>query len=704
MSFINVTYSEHKELKKRNRHYNPATSKMTKKWSEREFIAWDGEGTQVISAYRPTTHIEMGYEIFSQLGRGDEFSALQSTLPPLGNRSIHDRLWDLDWQETNEPQPYVLLANSKGEYRARKEGLGTVQCLEFILNTKEFYPVSTFVGFSFGYDTAQILKDLSEHQLWYLYNRGRVSYLNYYLKWLPGKWLTISDRHTKGRSATIYDVFGYFQSSFIVACEEYLGKDDPGLTLIREGKAARNVFTWDELHNFIIPYNRMELDMLVRIMNLLRTDFHNIDLNLTRWYGPGGVANKLFAKHHIKDSMTTEVPREVGYAAQSGYAGGRFEQFQLGRHDGTVYEYDICSAYPAAALDLPTLSGGTWHFTTSFKPETFGIWYCCYRSEGDTRRPEPLFCRSEDGSISYPTEVYGWYWTPEANLVPDSVQCGYYLEPATDERPFSFVGEMYEQRRAYKAAGNPTQRAIKLCLNSLYGKLAQRVGRGDKAPTYHQLEWAGWITSKTRAAIYKAIMLNPQAIIASETDAVFSTEPLDLDIGKGLGQWECSTFKEITYIQNGFYYAVKENDEVVCKYRGMDPDRATKQPLGLPYRSVVDHLRHPSKSPYGGYPPLLSHTTRFVNIGLALRTNSIFRTWETRDTLISIDADNGKHKRQHMIRCDVCKTHTLAECLHPMTISGYSGYSHHHRLPWVDPPLHDEYEYYLSLEEADQWQ
>jgi hypothetical protein len=263
---------------------------------------------------------------------------------------------------------------------------------------------------------------------------------------------------------------------------------------------------------------------------------------------------------------------------------------------------------------------------------------------------------------------------------------------------------MYEQRKAYKEAGNPTQRAIKLCLNSLYGKLAQLAGGVDKAPKFHQLEWAGYITSQTRAAIYNAIMLNPQAIIAAETDAVFSTEPLDLDIGTGLGQWECSTFKEIVYIQNGLYYAVQEDDQIVCRYRGMDTDRATGQPTGLPYWRVVDHLSHPSKSPYGGYPPLSSSTTRFVNIGMALRSNAIFRTWETRDTRISIDSDSGESKREHMINCDVCKTHTMAERLHPMTISGHSGFSHHHRIPWIDGEEDDEYEYYLSLEAAERYQ
>src|SRR3546814_6712081 len=69
----------------------------------------------------------------------------------------------------------------------------------------------------------------------------------------------------------------------------------------------------------------------------------------------------------------------------------------------------------------------------------------------------------------------------------------------------------------------------KLGPNSMYGKLAQRVGwKTDKdgnahPPMSHCLPLAGWITSKCRASLMKAIMQIPlDRLIAVETDGVYT--------------------------------------------------------------------------------------------------------------------------------------------------------------------------------------
>jgi hypothetical protein len=49
-------------------------------------------------------------------------------------------------------------------------------------------------------------------------------------------------------------------------------------------------------------------------------------------------------------------------------------------------------------------------------------------------------------------------------------------------------------------------------------------------------------------------------LIAVETDAVFSTVPLDLPIGEGLGEWECTTFDEMIYLQSGMYFGRQGTD------------------------------------------------------------------------------------------------------------------------------------------------
>lgn len=648
--------------KRRSDYKGKKPRRSTRDW---EFIAWDGEGLAVDEPRRlGPIHYRNG---------------------PNGDRKGREILLDY----TPESQPYVLLANSKLNHIATREGLNTRDCLDLILDTKRQHPKSIFVGFGFNYDVNQILRDLSPHCLWKLHDSNETRFGGYYLKWFPRKSFYVKHRRS-GRSAIIYDVFGFFQTSFLKVCEEYLGEDDPDLGLIKEGKAGRSGFEWEQMDDFILPYNRMELNMLVRVMDIFREDLGSTSIYPGQWHGPGAVAGAALKKYGVK--VSRDIPKEVQDASQYAYAGGRFEQFRVGRYDSHVVEYDIHSAYPEAASKLPNLTEGTWHHVKSYEPGTFGVWSVNRRSPNGSQDngPQPLFCRSEGGFISYPREVSGWYWSPEAELVAGDIQEGWVFRPddteqaASSSRPFEFVADLYDQRRILKSQGSSTQRAIKLILNSIYGKLAQTIGGKDKPPAWHQLEWAGYITSYTRAKIYRAIMQNPGAIIAAETDAVFSTVPLDLDEGPELGQWERKEYDSITYIQSGFYYAT-QGDKVVVKYRGMDKDPATGQPLGLPYPLVLDHLR--TKTGIKGQwhtPPLHAYTTRFVGLGLGLRTDAVWRSWEQEEKVVAIDQDPENGKRVHLPgACSQCQQGvSMYDSMHPLVIGGYEGESYARSLPW----------------------
>lgn len=652
-----------------------------RRWDAKEFIAWDGEGTRVDE---PTRYMVHGFEAGYQFADG----------------TFQHRFTE---RYIAQPQPYVLLANSKGERITNESGLSTKACFEFLLDTKKRYPNSIFVGFGFNYDINQMLRDVPDDYLWQIHDTGHTTIGPYTIKWVPRKSLNVT--HYDGRKVIIYDVFGYFGKAFLQVCEKYLGKNDPGLSTIDVGKAHRAVFEWAELDDFIIPYNNTELDMLVRIMNKVREDLHNVEVNPSQWHGPGAVAGKVLGNFSVP--VAREIPGVVLDKAQYAYAGGWFEHFKLGRHDRPVYEYDIHSAYPAAAIHLPDLSKGHWEYCESLEPESFGVWNISYDSPYDRsdNRPQPLYCRSKNGSVSHPTHVTGWYWTPEACLVPDSVRGGWVFRPATGDRPFAFIEAMYDQRRLFITQGNPAERALKLILNSIYGKLAQTVGYDEERnepPRWHQLESAGYITSYTRARIYNAILQSPESIIAVETDAVFSTVPLDLPLSDKLGDWELKLHNEITYLQSGFYYAIEPDGEVICRYRGMDRDPETKQPAGLPYEDVLDILRLKTGFPNRESPRLYTSMTRFIALGLGLRTQSVWRSWERTDKGVNIDGNPRYSKRYHSgIECAQCQSYvTMYDGMHPMSIGGHSGQSYARSLPWRHTP-----EWYLEADalDIDEW-
>lgn len=609
------------------------------------------------------------------IGRHGVIGTNLTPLPPLkphnhGNRlNFSDRpfvAWDGEGvtYSGDVQQSYVLWGCSTGD-RIIKPVLHTRECLDLLLEVERSKPEAIHVGFAMQYDVNMILRDIGRDHLEQLYTSNYTKWQGYRLFYFPNKWFQVVRDNTRVK---LFDVFSFFQSSFVKACEKFLGENDPELERIREGKQARSSFAFDELEMFIIPYWEGELRLLLRLMESLRGDLHAADLRVSSWHGPGSVANAVFQQFAIGRAKHAAIP-EVARAAQFAYAGGRFEQFRAGHYGGSVYEYDINSAYPSAIRELPSLQHGAWERVETFVPDSFGVWYLEHHSQvsDSMHEPWPLFYRDSRGRVSFPVEVQGWYWTPEAALAPESVQYGYVWRD-NGSKPFRFVEDMYLTRKRWKQEGNSAERALKLALNSLYGKMAQRIGGKDGPPKWHQLEWAGYVTSHCRAKLYQAIRQAPNDVVAVETDAVFSMVPLDLPIGDGLGEWSVTEFDWVTYVQSGFYFG-GQGEWITEKYRGFDRGSVS-------HASVLDHFQNPTT-------PLEGETTRFVGMGIALHTAAVWRSWETRPRGVVV---GGGGKRSHVSRqCHECRAGaSLTESLHHLSVRTSGGRSFPHSLPWND--------------------
>jgi hypothetical protein len=581
----------------------------------------------------------------------------------------------------NDVQSYCLFGCSLGD-RIIARSLSTVDCLELLLRVEAREPNAIHVGFALGYDVNMILKDMPKRVLYPLWKGEYCHYDKYRIEYRPGKWLMVSEGKKGGkakRTAKLYDVFGFFQSSFVKACTEFLGENDPLLQRVIDGKKLRSVFTWDELLPYVVPYWESELSLLVRLMEALRSDLVSAGIPIESWHGPGAVANKTLRTFNIQ-SAKYDCPTEVKNAARYAYAGGRFEQFGTGYYPGKVYQYDIRSAYPSHIRRLPNLSKGHWRFSANFKPDTFGVWRFDFTSKhapvSGQKLPQPFFYRDNGGRISFPPMVSSWAWTPEASLAPEAVRDGWVFEPDNEERPFAFVDEFYELRAQWKREGNSAQRALKLALNSLYGKMAQRAGyrEGRMIPKWHQLEWAGYVTSSVRAQLWHAMSQAKYNTIALETDAIFATKPLDLPLSEKLGDWELTVLDDILYVQSGFYYAHKDG-KLIEKYRGFDKG-------SVPFDQVMSHLEAIDR---GETVRLSGPTTRFVGLGLALHTKAVWRSWQTTDRRIVV---GGGGKRAHIPwLCRQCKaSKPLVGWLHQCTTTTVGGVSEPHPLPWETNP------------------
>ena len=638
-------------------------------------------------------------------------SASRSDRVPLEQRRFI--AWDgegISREGTHRPQSYVLFGCSTGEHIKSARRLNTFEILDFVVGIGERNADAIHVGFAFNYDANMILQSLGESTLKKIHKKGGVTLVKkgdddkgarYYVQFRPSKWFSVTkykegyNRKTNPHAkitVRIYDIFGFFTCSFVKAYEDIVG---PVPENVKAGKKARGSFT-DEA--YVEQYWRAEIVLLQQLAEELRRRLYGAGLRIGQWHGPGALASYALRQHGMKRFMS-QSPEEVREAARYGYAGGRFEIFKLGRIQGPIYSLDINSAYPFGIAQLPNLAAGRWSHVDGMPDRLarFGIYRVrLIPHRSDTFTPTaagPLFHRDKMGNISYPWLTEGWYWTPEVRNLKHlpgrwEILEGWEHEGGyVGEQPFLWVRDMYQQRREWKEKGYGTQLALKLCMNSLYGKMAQRVGWDEvnmTAPQWHQLEWAGWVTSLTRAMLWDVMHQIPyESLIAVETDGLYTTvnpEELGIVDSKGLGGWEVKTYDEILYVQSGMAW-LRRGDEWTCKRRGLDART-------FELADCSSYLQ--TLAPREIWKPYVGTTTRFIGMGAALISNAPTKVrhcrWETTEREIR-PGMNGK--RIHMWQqCKACADGKTAwEAAHDMSIRSLAydpkqRMSYPHDIPW----------------------
>src|SRR5665811_1486534 len=162
----------------------------------------------------------------------------------------------------------------------------------------------------------------------------------------------------------------------------------------------------------------------------------------------------------------------------------------------------------------------------------------------------------------------GWYWYEEVKVMLDFfptakvvIHEGYTAK--TDGTPFHWISSLYDYRMKLKGTGNLSQYAIKVGLNSLYGKCAQRVGHNP----YFSLAWAGYITASTRAKLARAAYSKPESVLGFATDALFTDSKLQqLTLSENLGDWEESSFRSAIFFQSGVYRLIRQDQSTDDRY------------------------------------------------------------------------------------------------------------------------------------------
>jgi hypothetical protein len=600
-------------------------------------------------------------------------------------------MWD--GEAVQDGADYCLFGNSEGE-EICKPNLGTKECLDLILSAGQKHPKSFHIAFAFDYDVNNILRELPWKLLIILKERGRCMWQGYEIHHIPHKSFKVKKN---GITVKIDDVFSYFRCRYDFALAKYGIGTEEERTAITDGKLLRPDFKFADILTKIRPYWKLELALGVKLLDKLRRDINGAGFYIGAWHGPGALAAYCFNRNGVRQHMAP-IPENISLAARIAYAGGWFERYKAGMHDGPIWTADINSAYVYALSRLPSLATGTWirqsddnsdSLRVSSRTVRLGLYRIRFRHGFSAYMatnhgiPLPLFQRSTDGGISRPTVTEGWFWSYEARIVSrdpnaEFVEAWIYLDDGT--YPFAWLEDMFLERLALQAENNPAEKALKWALASMYGITAQRAGwdrRKRSAPRWHQIEWAGAITSMCRSMIYAAAapVATNGGLVSIDTDGIISTVPftsLPNGVGNQLGRWKVEQFSGLCYFQNGVYWLRDmQGDWLTPKIRGVPQDQIPS------IDDAIGALR--------GDGSIRISRHNFVGYGTAIRgRRDAWRTWEDQEYAIDIKRAGQRHHLEKI--CRACKRGSKwDEALHDLAlIMPGEQESHPHKLPWLE--------------------
>ncbi len=569
-----------------------------------------------------------------------------------------------------DPHKYVLLmasneSSSRAFYVENQDGLSTRECLDFLISLPN--KVRAF-AFAFNYDLTKILVDIDDATLYRLFRpelrqrTGEDRFKGPYpVPWTPpegGEPYLLNLQGTKftvqrgKRRRVIWDVFKFFQAKFVSAIADWGVGTAESIQAMAGMKDKRGEFD-KETPEAVRAYCLAECRYMAELARKLTKAHEDVGLKLTSYYGAGSSAAAMLKGMGILDKIR-QPPEAMAEAVASGFFGGRFENSVVGPIEGTVYNYDISSAYPYQLWLLPCLEHGSWHHTTSArvmrKARHALVRYGYSKPIEGPWAPFPF--REPDGNITFPAmSGGGWIWRDEyqagERLFPEVYfKEAWVYECACDCRPFAKIPEYYTFRIKIGKEGKGI--VIKLATNSCYGKIAQSIG---SAP-FQSWVWAGMITSGTRAQILDMMGLHKDRanLLMIATDGIFGRErfatvspskdappltgaeprafdPVDTGTGgtgKPLGGWEEKvTDKGMFVARPGIYFPMNPTEEEVKAVRARGIGKAE---LLRNWRKLVrawdtgEATAHVSKCvPVRGQPPCVQcagdtsePVTRFV--------------------------------------------------------------------------------------------
>jgi hypothetical protein len=446
----------------------------------------------------------------------------------------------------------------------------TVGCFQdvarFLFNKKN--RGHAFFTWNLGYDARAIIKWLP-FVLWDdLYHSIRTEYNGIRIYYIQDKLFSIG----KGKNtSTLYDIAQFYnRKSLDSQADFYFGehKQDKAhwTEYVNEHPDLEEQVRYLNEHQAEIgEYCRLDAELTYKLGNLMKDSFEGLGVSFNKPISGGSLAKRYLMKN--TEYPVTWKSNALNLFARSAYHGGIFSTHKLGiYHD--VWDYDINSAYPYEMLNLPNWDNGEYRLNIEKPSDTPYGWYEC---EFDCE----WIPYETDYKIFYPIgKRKQWItrkeydWMKEHGYECEFIQGHEWIQTKEEfESPFSWIDKMYKERQRIKTEHpeDIREKAIKLLINSTYGKTAQHKPSETEVTNYM---YASYITAGTRLQIADIANEYYDSVIQIATDGIMLEEEIGLPISRKIGDWEVNRYDKVLVLGSGRYQAFN-GEEYFTKLRGI---------------------------------------------------------------------------------------------------------------------------------------
>lgn len=386
--------------------------------------------------------------------------------------------------------------------------------------------------------------------------------------------------------------------SFLGGLESVIDQWNPDLSPVEReriawGKRQREVGFVDASVADIAAYSEAECVAHARVcrklIDAVGTAAH-VRIRPSQLAGSGSIAAAVLRHYRVAKHAETVSDTETDILARLTYYGGLIEAPVVGFLDQDVDGADINSAYPSKMIHMPCMreEHGSWKVSRGTVPDSrIGHALVTWDVSGSGTSTPPFTVRRKSGAVTQPL-VGRRTWVTLAELQAAMpwfssdivVHRVIHWVPSCDcSEPLFFLSELYDRRQEVKdsmSAMEPgssswwvascIERAIKLIINSIYGKLAQmRYGIGP----YTNLHYASYITGSTRGQVRTKTWEVERAggtVVYQHTDSVLTVGCPVEDEGKRLGAWgKEKPSRGFLIIQPGLAMSLFSNTKVASR-------------------------------------------------------------------------------------------------------------------------------------------